>query len=207
MGHIILDITMSLDGYVAGPEPSLEDPLGKGGMQLHEWVVELRTWRAQHGLEGGARNADDDVVARGLENLGAHVMGRRMFSGGEGPWEDDPNRDAWWGDEPPFGTPVFVVTHHARETTTFANGTSFTFVTEGVERAVELAREAAGTKDVRISGGASVATQCLNAGLLDRLDIHVAPLVLGGGTRLFEGADERRLAGDVGHLTYRRAET
>jgi dihydrofolate reductase len=210
MTQVTLDITMSLDGYVAGPSPSLEDPLGANGMQLHEWVFPLATWRTMHGLEGGERNADDDLVARGLANLGAEIIGRRMFSGGEGPWESDPNRDGWWGDEPPFRMPVFVLTHHPRERQEYANGSSFTFVTGGVEEAVELAREAAGGKDVRVGGGASTATQCLNAGLLDRIDLHVAPILLGGGTRLFDEAVYRQLelvevAGSetVAHLSYR----
>ena len=193
MTQTILDISMSLDGYVAGPNPTLEDPLGQNGMQLHEWVFGLASWRSQHGQEGGTQDEDDALVARGLATLGASVMGRKMFSGGSGPWEDDPNAAGWWGDDPPFGTPVFVVTHHEREPMRYANGTVFTFVTDGVESAVEQARAAADGKDVRISGGASVATQALRAGLLDRLDIHVAPVLLGGGTRLFDGAQPMQL--------------
>ena len=200
---------MSLDGYVAGPNPTLEDPLGENGMQLHEWIFPLRTWRAAHGGDGGETNADDERVARGLENLRATVMGRKMFSGGSGPWEDDPNAGGWWGDEPPFGHPVFVVTHHARETLTFANGTSFHFV-DGIEPAVTGAREAAGDGEVRVSGGAAIAREALDAGFLDRIDLHVAPLLLGGGTRLFDGAQFRRLelidaasSPRVAHLSYR----
>src|SRR3954467_5034732 len=184
MTQIILDISMSLDGFVAGPDPTLEDPLGQNGMLLHEWIFGLATGRSPHGHEGGLRNEDDEMVARGLATLGAGVIGRKMFSGGSGPWEDDPNASGWWGDAPPFGVPIFVVTHHPRETARFENGTSFTFVTEGVEAAVARAREAAAGKDVRIGGGASVATQSLRAGLLDRLDLHIAPVLLGGGTRL-----------------------
>lgn len=209
MTEIALDITMSLDGYVAGPNQTLEDPLGENGMQLHEWVFGLASWRSQHGLEGGERNADDDLVVRSLENVGAQVMGRRMFSGGSGPWEDDPNADGWWGDEPPFRVPVFVVTHHERATRDFPNGTSFNFVSN-VEDAVSRAREAAGGKDVRIAGGASIATQCLNAGLLDRIDLHVAPILLGGGARLFDETSFRKLelvevggSAAVAHLHYR----
>ena len=192
MTQTTLDITMSLDGYVAGPNPTLEDPLGENGMQLHEWVFGLESWRSQHGLEGGERNEDDELVTRSLANVGAQVMGRRMFSGGSGPWEDDPNAEGWWGDEPPFRMPVFVVTHHRREAREYPNGSSFTFV-PSVEEAVSLARDAAGGKDVRVAGGASVATQCLDAGLLDRVDLHVAPVLLGGGTRLFDEASFRRL--------------
>jgi len=200
---------MSLDGYVAGPNPTLEDPLGENGMQLHEWVFGLESWRSQHGLEGGERNEDDELVTRSLANVGAQVMGRRMFSGGSGPWEDDPNAEGWWGDEPPFRMPVFVVTHHRREAREYPNGSSFTFV-QSVEEAVSLARDAAGGKDVRVAGGASVATQCLDAGLLDRVDLHVAPVLLGGGTRLFDEASFRRLellgvsgSDAVTHMSYR----
>src|SRR3954454_1255361 len=157
MTQIILDISMSLDGFVAGPSPTLDDPLGQNGMLLHEWVVRLATWRSQHGQGGGVQDPDDALVARGLQNLGAGVMGRRMFSGGDGPWQDDPNANGWWGAETAFGTPVFVVTHHARERQEYANVASFTFVTGGVEEAVALAREAAAGKDVRVSGGASIA--------------------------------------------------
>jgi dihydrofolate reductase len=209
MTQIILDISTSLDGFVAGPSPTLEDPLGQNGMQLHEWIFGLASWRSAHGQEGGVHDEDDALVARGLATLGAVVMGRKMFSGGSGPWEDDPNAAGWWGDEPPFGVPVFVVTHHARDTIEYPNGTVFTFVTDGVESAIEQARTAAAGKDVRISGGASVATQALRAGLLDRLDIHVAPVLLGSGTRLFEGVDltlfellETHASPNVTHLTY-----
>jgi dihydrofolate reductase len=212
MTQTILDITISLDGFVAGPSPTLDDPLGQNGMLLHEWVFGLASWRSQHGLEGGAQDDDDALVERGLANLGADVMGRKMFSGGSGPWELDPNAGGWWGDDPPFRVPVFVVTHHPRETIEFPNGTSFTFVTDGVEAAVEQARAAAAGRDVRVSGGASVATQALRAGLLDRLDLHIAPLLLGGGTRLFEGADltlfelaETHASPKVTHVSYRLA--
>ncbi len=209
MTQIILDISMSLDGYVAGPHPSLEDPLGQSGELLHEWIFGLATFRSQHGQEGGVHDADDALVARGLATLGAGVMGRKMFSGGAGPWEDDPNAGGWWGDEPPFGVPVFVVTHHAREAMQYANGTVFTFVTDGVASAVEQARAAAAGQDVRIGGGASVGTQALRAGLLDRLDLHVAPVLLGSGTRLFEGVDSTQLelvetqaSPNVTHMSY-----
>jgi dihydrofolate reductase len=210
MTQITLDITMSLDGFVAGPNASLTDPLGENGMLLHEWIFSLKSWRQPHGLEGGEENADDALVAQSLARVGAVVMGRKMWSGGAGPWDDDPNPTGWWGDEPPFYTPVFVVTHYPRETMTYANGTEFHFVTTGVESAVAMAREAAGDKDVRISGGASIATQCLTAGLLDRIDLHIAPLLLGGGVKLFEGVDLTRLelieghaSPNVTHVSYR----
>ncbi len=177
---------MSLDGYVAGPNQTLEQPLGEGGERLHEWVFPLASFRERHGLAGGETNADDEVVAESLRKTGAVVMGRRMFSGGEGAWANDPNADAWWGDDPPFRVPVFVLTHHPRETVVKQGGTSFTFVTDGIEAALEQARAAAGDKDISLAGGASVAQQYLKAGLLDELQIHVAPVLLGGGVSLFD---------------------
>jgi dihydrofolate reductase len=190
MTRLISDISMSLDGFVAGPEPSLEQPLGERGERLHEWVFRLKSWREPHGLPGGETGPDDDVVAESVRATGAVVMGRRMFSGGAGPWEDDPNADGWWGDDPPFHVAVFVLTHHARETVTKQGGTSFTFVTDGIEAALEQARAAAGSKDVHVGGGASVIRQYLKAGLLDELQVHVVPVLLGGGVRLFDGLDE-----------------
>jgi len=188
MGKVVLDISMSLDGFIAGPNPTLEEPLGAGGERLHEWTVRLASWRERHGEPGGARNADDEVVAESLAATGAVLMGRRMFSGGDGAWEDDPNADGWWGDTPPFHAPVFVVTHHPREPLE-TEGTTFTFVTDGVESAVEQAREAAGEKNVLVAGGASLAQQVLGAGLLDELQIHLTPVLLSGGTRLLEDVD------------------
>jgi dihydrofolate reductase len=185
-----LNITMSLDGFVAGPNRTLEQPLGEAGEALHEWIVGLESWRRQHGLEGGEANADDEIARELHERSGAFVMGRRMFSSGEGPWDEDANANGWWGDEPPFGAPVFVVTHHEREPLVFG-ATTFTFVTDGIEAAVRRAREAAAARDVQISGGAQVAEQALNAGLLDELHIHVAPLLLGDGVRLFERPERR----------------
>ena len=187
MGKLILDISVSLDGYVAGPNQTLDEPLGKGGEELHEWAYGLEPFRERHGRSGGERNVDSEVMEETLERTAATIMGRRMFSGGEGPWEDDPNADAWWGDDPPFHHPVFVLTHHPREPVTKQGGTTFTFVTDGIESALEQARAAAGDKDVAIGGGASVAQQYLSAGLLDELQIHVAPVLLGGGVRLFDG--------------------
>jgi dihydrofolate reductase len=195
MAQVYAEITMSLDGFVAGPNPTLEAPLGEGGESLHEWAYGLAAWRERHGLEGGEANADSELVARSLEATGAHVMGRRMFSGGSGPWEDDPNADGWWGDEPPFRGPVFVLTHHPREPQAMEGGTTFTFVTDGVEAAMELAKAAAGGRDVQVSGGAMTIQQALRAGLVDELRIHVAPVLLGGGTALLEGltGDDVRL--------------
>src|SRR5687768_2096217 len=165
MPKLIHEISMSLDGYVAGPDPSLEDPLGKGGEQLHEWAFAQKAWRAQHGREGGETGPESELVDELLASRGATIMGRRMFSGGEGPWENDPKADAWWGDNPPFGHPVFVLTHHEREPVEKEGGTTFTFVTDGIESALEQARAAAGEKDVAVAGGADVAQQYLKAGL------------------------------------------
>jgi dihydrofolate reductase len=186
MPRLISDISISLDGLVAGQNPSLEEPLGEGGELLHEWAFAATSWRESHGLEGGEKNADSDVIEESLRATGAVVMGRKMFSGGEGQWEDDPRVDGWWGDDPPFHVPVFVLTHHARETKVMQGGTSFNFVTDGIEAALEQARAAAEEKDVLLAGGASVVQQYLKAGLLDELQIHVAPVLLGGGTSLFD---------------------
>ena len=180
-----VDITMSLDGFVAGPDPTVESPLGAGGERLHEWVYDLDSWRQRHGLSGGERNADAEVVDEGLAATGAVIMGRRMFSGGAGPWEDDPVADGWWGDDPPFGVPVFILTHHPRETVTKEGGTTFTFVTDGIEAALGQARAAAGDRNVAVAGGANVVQQYLKAGALDEIQIHIAPILLGGGTPLF----------------------
>jgi dihydrofolate reductase len=209
MGEVILDITLSVDGYVAGPNQTLEAPLGEGGMGLHEWVFPLKSWRAPHGLEGGEEGEEDAMVAASLARVGAQVMGRRMFSGGSGPWDEDPNAAGWWGDAPPFGVPVFVVTHHARDPVSFDNGTQFVFV-DDVGRAVEQGRAAAGDRDVRVAGGADVATQCLRAGLLDRIDLHIAPLLLGSGAKLFDRVEpgalelvDTRASRRATHVTYR----
>jgi dihydrofolate reductase len=186
MTRLNLDISMSLDGFVAGPNPTLEQPLGEGGEGLHDWALVLATWRERHGLDGGDTGVVDDLVAESLAATGATIMGRRMFSGGSGPWEEDPNADGWWGDEPPFRHPVFVLTSHPRETVVKEGGTIFTFVTEGIEAALEQARTAAGEKDVAIAGGASVAQQYLAAGRLDQVQLHLAPVLLGDGVRLFD---------------------
>jgi dihydrofolate reductase len=186
MGKLRFEITMSLDGFTTGPDPGFEHPLGIGGDRLHEWAYGLRSFRESHGDSGGETGPDNDLIEESFNAAGAIIMGRRMFSGGEGPWEDDPNADAWWGDDPPFRVPVFVLTHHPRETVTKQGGTTFTFVTEGIEAALEQARAAAGDKDVGIGGGASVAQQYLKAGLLDEMLLHVAPVLMGDGVRLFE---------------------
>jgi dihydrofolate reductase len=187
MAKLTLDISMSLDGFIAGPNQTRDQPLGEGGEGLHEWVVVLESWRERHGLSGGETNPDSEVVDEALRNTGATVMGRRMFSGGEGAWADDTNADGWWGEDPPFHHPVFILTHHPREKVTKQGGTTFTFVTDGIEAALEQALAAAGDKDVAVGGGANVAQQYLKAGLLDELQLHVVPVLLGDGVRLFDG--------------------
>ncbi len=188
MEKVRAGISMSLDGYVAGPNATLEVPLGEGGEELHEWVIASRAWRDRHGHEGGEEGIDSEVVAESTENIGAQIMGRNMFSGGFGPgaWSDDPNPTGWWGDEPPFQVPVFVLTHHAREPLEMKGGTTFHFVTDGIEAALEQARAAAEDKDVFLAGGGSLIQQYLATGLVDELEVHIAPKVLGGGVRLFE---------------------
>jgi len=210
---LTLDITMSLDGFIAAPNASLENPLGEGGMRLHEWAFAAQSWREQHGMSGGEANEDSEILEESTKAMGAVIMGRKMFSGGEGPWEDDQNAAGWWGDDPPFHVPVFVLTHHARETKPMEGGTTFTFVTNGIEAALEQAQEVAGEKNVAIAGGASVVQQYLGAGLLDEMQIHVAPLLLGDGVRLFEnhvGAQQPEVEATrvirsplVTHLRYR----
>ena len=184
MSKVRVHISVSADGYVAGPNQSLENPLGEGGEGLHEWMVALRAWREPHGLEGGEVDASTPVVDESLANVGAEIMGRGKFGGGPGPWGDEWR--GWWGDDPPFHMPVFVLTHHVREPLTLSD-TTFTFVTGGIEAALEQARAAAAGQDVLLGGGASMINQYLAAGLVDELELHVVPLLLGGGARLFDG--------------------
>jgi dihydrofolate reductase len=209
MSKVRSHISVSADGYVAGPNQSLENPLGEGGEDLHGWVIALRAWREPHGMEGGEVNASSPVVEESTTNVGAEIMGRGMFGGGSGPWGDDPWQ-GWWGDDPPFHMPVFVVTHHEREPLTLSD-TTFTFVTDGIQSALDQARTAAAGKDVAIVGGADVINQYLAAGLVEELELHVVPLLLGGGARLFEGLgpdlqlEQVRVveAPGVTHLKYR----
>jgi len=202
MTQLTLDISMSLDGFVAGPNISHEQPLGENGELLHDWITRLASWRARHGQEGGETGPANDLVEEVARSIGAYIMGRRMFSGGAGPWADDPNADGWWGDEPPFRAPVYVLTHHEREPLV-KQGTTFTFVSEGIESALQQAKAAAGERDVQLSGGADVVQQYLRAGLVDTLQIHVAPVLLGGGTSLFGelGASVALQPADATHLT------
>jgi dihydrofolate reductase len=209
MSKVRAHISVSADGYVAGPNQSIDNPLGEGGESLHDWVVALAAWREHHGKEGGEVNASTAVQAETTENVGAQVMGRGMFGGGPGPWDD--SWQGWWGDDPPFHMPVFIVTHHEREPLTLSD-TTYTFVTEGIEAALEQAKAAAGGKDVMVAGGADVINQYLAAGLLDELEVHVTPLLLGGGARLFEGVSPSTLeqvrvveGPGVTHVKYRLA--
>jgi dihydrofolate reductase len=210
MGTFFLDISISLDGYVAGPNATLDEPLGRGGEQLHQWLFATKAWREPHGAEGGEEGVDSEIVAATIDNVGATIMGRRMFSGGAGPWESDSNADAWWGDDPPFHNHVFVLTHHAREPVPKQGGTTYHFVTDGIEAALGQAREAAGDRKIQLAGGAQVAQQYMKAGLLDEIHLHVAPVLLGGGERLFEGQTnelERVSSAEspsgVTHISYR----
>jgi dihydrofolate reductase len=190
MSSVTCHISISLDGFVAGPNQSTDDPIGEGGMRLHEWLFTTASWREQHGSGGGERNADSAVVDEVVQGVGAYIMGRKMFGGGDGAW--DQTWTGWWGDDPPYHAPVFVLTHHPREPLPMQGGTTFTFVTDGIESALEQARTAAGGKDVAIAGGASAVRQYLAAGMLDELYLHIVPIVLGAGERLLD---------DVGDLT------
>jgi dihydrofolate reductase len=205
-------IACSLDGYVAGPNQTMENPLGEGGLHLHDWVFPTKTFRAMHGEGGGGETGiNDDVLREAFENLGATIMGRNMFGPARGSRSSEPWK-GWWGDNPPFHHPVFVLTHHARDPLAMQGGTTFHFVTDGIESALAQARQAARGKDVAIGGGASVVRQYLAAGLLDELEIHLAPILLGAGEKLFEPLDSRKiklepvrtLAGPgVTHVKYR----
>jgi dihydrofolate reductase len=183
-------ISMSLDGFVAGPSQSVDNPLGIGGMRLHEWVFPLANWRAMHDLEGGEVNESSPVIEESLANIGATVMGRNMFGGHPGPWDPKDPWNGWWGVNPPFHHPVFVLTRYAREPLELEGGTTFTFVTEGIEAALEQARRAAGGQDVSLAGGANAAQQYLAAGLVDEMEINLVPALLGSGERLFDGVGD-----------------
>lgn len=190
MSKLRLKISMSLDGFVAGPNQSVENPLGIGGMRLHEWAFALEKWREEHGLEGGEVDESTAVVEESLANIGATVMGRNMFGGHPGPWKAKKPWNGWWGDNPPFHHPVFVLTHHERKPLELEGGTTFNFVTDGIEAALEQARRAARGKDVSLAGGASAAQQYLRAGLVDEMEISLVPILLGSGERLFDGVGD-----------------
>jgi dihydrofolate reductase len=182
------NFSISLDGYGAGPDQSLDNPLGVGGEELHEWVFKTRGGRQMLGENGGEEGLDNDIWARGDEGIGATIMGRNMFGPIRGPWGDEEWK-GWWGDSPPYHHPVFVLTHHAHEPIPMEGGTTFYFVDAGIESALEQAFEAAGGQDVRLGGGASTIQQYLRAGLLDELHFVIAPVLLGGGERLFDNLD------------------
>ncbi len=208
MTKLRFNIAISLDGYVAGPGQSRENPIGIGGMQLHEWLFPLAPFREIHGDVGGEVNASAGVVRERFENIGATIMGRNMFGPIRGSWGEDPWR-GWWGEDPPFHNPVFVLTHHPREPLEMEGGTIFHFVTDGIEAALEGSREAAGSEDVSLAGGASVARQFLNAGLVDEVELSIVPLLLGGGERLLDEVGDLELeqlrvveAPGVTHLKY-----
>jgi dihydrofolate reductase len=190
MGIVTCQISMSLDGFVAGPNQSLDNPIGEGGMRLHDWVFRTASWQKEHGQGGGERSADSEVLDEVVRNVGAYIMGRRMFGGGGGPWDE--SWKGWWGDAPPYHTPVFVLTHHPRKPLAMKGGTTFNFVSDGSDAALAQARSAAGEKDVVVAGGAQTVRQFLAAGKLDELYLHIVPIILGAGERLLE---------DVGHPT------
>jgi dihydrofolate reductase len=183
-------ISMSLDGFVAGPEQSVVNPIGIGGMSLHEWVFPLKVWRSMHGQGGGEVNESSRVIEEGLANIGATIMGRNMFGGHPGPWDTKSPWNGWWGADPPFHHPVFVLTQYARRPLECVGGTIFTFVTGGIEVALEQARRAARGKDVSLAGGAKAAQQYLGAGLVDEMEINLVPTLLGSGERLFDGVGD-----------------
>jgi dihydrofolate reductase len=190
VSKVRLKISMSLDGFVAGPDQSVTNPLGIGGMRLHEWVFPLAVWRAMHGLPGGEVNESTRVVEESRAGIGATVMGRNMFGGHPGPWDAKTPWSGWWGANPPFHHPVFVLTHHPRPVLELEGGTTFTFVTGGIHAALAQALRAAGGKDVSLAGGALAAQQYLAAGLVDEMEISLVPALLGGGERLFNGVGD-----------------
>jgi dihydrofolate reductase len=212
MAKVRLQMTMSLDGYVAGPRQRLEHPLGEGGTALHRWAFATRSFRASHGMEGGEAGPDDAYAMAWRDNVGATIMGRNMFGPVRGDWGEGAWR-GWWGDEPPYHTPVFVLTHHPREPLDMLGGTTFHFVTGGIEAALARAADAAAGLDVMIGGGARTAQQYLRAGLVDEMQVHVAPLLLGAGERLFEDVGSAlapfecvalESSSAVAHFTWRR---
>jgi dihydrofolate reductase len=191
MNSVRCQISISLDGFVAGPNQSIENPIGEGGTRLHQWAFATDSWREQQGMEGGEHNADSEVIDEVFDGVGGYIMGRKMFGGGAGPWDE--TWTGWWGEDPPFHAPVFVLTHHPREPLSMQGGTTFTFVTDGIESALNQARTAAGDKDVAIAGGASAVQQYLAAKLLDELYLHIVPVILGAGEQLFDDVGDATL--------------
>lgn len=214
MSKLRFRISFSLDGFVAGPEQSVDNPLGVGGEQLHQWVVPLKLWRSMHGLEGGEVNESNAILEKENAGIGATIMGRHMFGGHPGPWKEKEPWMGWWGKNPPFHHPVFVVTHHERKPLEMEGGTTFHFVTEGIGPALDVARRAAKGKDIALAGGARVAQQYLAAGHVDEMNLHLVPILLGSGERLFNDVGDRMhglelvrsvSAPGVIHLTFERA--
>jgi dihydrofolate reductase len=208
VSKVRFQVSVSLDGYMAGPNQSVENPLGVGGLRLHEWVFELEAWRKLQGEEGGEVNSSTPFVEEAFSNVGCH--GRNMFGGGPGPWSEDPPWRGWWGDGPPYHTPVFVLTHQPRAPLEMEGGTTFVFVTEGIGLALDRAKQAAGGKDVLLGGGAKVLQQYLAAGQVDEFELHIVPILLGEGERLLENVGGLRLeqlraieAPGVTHIQYR----
>lgn len=214
MSRLRFKISMSLDGFVAGPNQSVDNPLGVGGTRLHDWAFPLKAFREMQGLEGGEVNESTPIVEGMFANVGASVMGRNMFGGHPGPWDAKKPWNGWWGSNPPFHHPVFVLTHHARPPLALEGGNTFTFVTGGIQTALDQARRAAGGKDVSLGGGAKAARQFLAAGLVDEMEISLVPILLGGGERLFDGLGGDDMHGlrlvrtvaapDVTHLKFSR---
>jgi dihydrofolate reductase len=212
MGIVTCQIAISLDGFVAGPNQSLDNPIGEGGMRLHEWLFATSSWRRLQREEGGVENADSKVVDEVMQGIGAYIMGRKMFGGGPGPW--DHAWKGWWGDDPPYHVPVFVLTHHPREPLPMLGGTTFYFVNDGIASALEQAQAVAGDRIVSIAGGASAINQYLAAGSLDEMYLHIVPVLLGAGERLLENAGDPILepvkvvaSPAVTHIKYRVVKT
>jgi dihydrofolate reductase len=210
MSIVRFQVAVSLDGFMAGPDQSVENPLGIGGEDLHNWMVELEVWRRAQGEDGGIVNVSTQVVEEAQANVGAYVMGRNMFGGGPGAWDDEQVWSGWWGEDPPYHTPVYVLTHHARDPLMMQGATTFHFVTDGSDAALARARDAAGGRDVAIAGGAKTIQQYLAAGAVDEFELHVVPLLLGSGERLLENVGDLHLeqvraieAPEVTHLKYR----
>ena len=208
MSSVTCQISISLDGFVAGPNQSLENPIGEGGMRLHQWLFETDSWHKLQGHAGGAHTVDSEVVDGLFQNVGAYIMGRHMFGGGRGAWDE--SWKGWWGEDPPYHVPVFILTHHPRAPLPMQGGTTFNFVTDGIDSALEQARLAAGTKDIVVAGGAHTVQQFIAAGLLDELYLHIVPIVLGAGERLLENVGDPMLKPNdviaspaVTHVRYR----
>jgi dihydrofolate reductase len=208
MSSVKAHISISLDGYVAGPNQSVDNPIGEGGDRLHEWMLDTATFYATEEVPPAERTPDDDVVDSIVQDFGAFIMGRNMFDAGRGPWDE--SWRGWWGDDPPYHAPVFVLTHYPREPLPMEGGTTYYFVTDGIESALQQARDAAGEQNVAIAGGAQAIRQYLRAGLLDELHLHIAPVILGAGERLLDDVGDPQLepvqviaSPKVTHVTYR----